>query len=279
MNKESVLAEFRRVTEGPDETLDLAKTALLIASIEYRDLDISHELSVLDSIAAGASRWITSDLEALQSVNALSRWLFDDLGFAGNHEDYYDPKNSYLNDVLSRRLGIPISLSLVYIEAGRRVGIPLVGIGMPGHFLVRHRDEEELFIDPFHKGILLSVEECRQRFHKMTNNSVPWEEGHLSPIRNRDFIARMLRNLKTIYVRKEDFARVLTVMDMLVSLLPDAAEERRDRGLIHHRLGNDAEALEDLRWFASTRHPGSKDEFLEKLIGDLMGLRRAPGTS
>ncbi|MDA1189196.1 MAG: transglutaminase-like domain-containing protein [Chloroflexi bacterium] len=273
MNKETVLEEFARATEVPDEELDLSKTAFLIASMQYPDLDFEHEFGVLDSIAAGASRWITEDMEALQAVNALSRWLFDDLGFAGNHDDYYDPKNSYLNDLLDLRLGIPISLSLLYIEVGRRVGVPLVGIGMPGHFLVRHRDEESLFIDPFHKGILLSVDECRKRFHKMTNNSVPWEAGHLAPIRNRDFIARMLRNLKTIYVRKEDFIQVLWVMNMLVALLPDAAEERRDRGLIHHRLGSDTEALEDLRWFASTRHPGSKDEFLEKLIGDLMGLR------
>ena len=274
MDRDSLLSEFTRATEMPDEELDVARLALLIASMEYPDLNIDDQLGVLDSLAAGASRWLTQDVEALQAVNVLSRWLFDDLGFAGNQEDYYDAKNSYLNDLLDRRLGIPLSLSLVYIEVGRRARVPLVGIGMPGHFLVRHRDEEGLYVDPFHKGILLSVEECRQRFHKMTNNSVPWEPGHLAPIRNRDFVARMLRNLKTIYVRKEDFTRVLSVMNMLVALLPDVAEERRDRGLIHHRLGNDREALEDLRWFASTRHPGSKDEFLDKLIGDLVGLSR-----
>lgn len=274
MDRDSLLSEFTSATEMPDEELDVARIALLIASVEYPNLNIDDELCVLDSLAAGASRWLTQDVEALQAVNVLSRWLFDDLGFSGNQEDYYDPKNSYLNDLLDRRLGIPLSLSLVYIEVGRRAGVPLVGIGMPGHFLVRHRDEEGLYVDPFHKGILLSVEECRQRFHKMTNNSVPWESGHLAPIRNRDFVARMLRNLKTIYVRKEDFTRVLSVMNMLVALLPDVAEERRDRGLIHHRLGNDREALEDLRWFASTRHPGSKDEFLDKLIGDLVGLSR-----
>lgn len=274
MDRDSLLWEFTSATEMPDEELDVARIALLIASVEYPNLNVDDHLCVLDSLAAGASRWLTQDVEALQAVNVLSRWLFDDLGFSGNQEDYYDPKNSYLNDLLDRRLGIPLSLSLVYIEVGRRAGVPLVGIGMPGHFLVRHRDEESLYVDPFHKGILLSVEECRQRFHKMTNNSVPWESGHLAPIRNRDFVARMLRNLKTIYVRKEDFTRVLSVMNMLVALLPDVAEERRDRGLIHHRLGNDREALEDLRWFASTRHPGSKDEFLDKLIGDLVGLSR-----
>ncbi|MBM3949735.1 MAG: tetratricopeptide repeat protein [SAR202 cluster bacterium] len=273
MDKTAVLQQFSKAAALPEDEVGLASTALLIGASEYPSLDIQRELGTLDSLAAGAAHWVSERQEPLQAVNALSKWLFDDLGFTGNQDDYYDPRNSYLNDVLSRRVGIPITLSLVYIEVGRRLGVPLLGIGMPGHFLVRHRDEEGLFIDPFHKGILLSVDECRQRFHLMTNNAVAWEPGHLAPIRNRDFIARMLRNLKAIYVRKEDFERALTVLDMLVSLVPEAAEERRDRGLVHHRLGHNAEALVDLRWFASTRHPNAKDEFLDKLIRDLMGLK------
>jgi regulator of sirC expression with transglutaminase-like and TPR domain len=273
MDKVAVLQEFSKAVVLPEDEVDLATAALLIGATEYPTVDVQRELATLESLAAGAARWVSERQEPLQAVNALSRWLFDDLGFTGNQEDYYDPRNSYLNEVLARRVGIPITLSLVYIEVGRRLGVPLLGIGMPGHFLVRHRDEEKLFIDPFHKGVLLSVDECRQRFHLMTNNTVAWEPGHLAPIRNRDFIARMLRNLKAIYVRREDFERALTVLDMLVALLPEAAEERRDRGLIHHRLGHNPEALVDLNWFASTRHPNAKDEFFDKLIHDLMGLK------
>ena len=152
MNKESIWEQFVSIADSGGDEMDLATTALLIAATEYPQLDIAHELDVLDSLAAGASHRLGQQRDPIFSINTLSEYLFDEVGFRGSDDDYYDPRNSFLNEVLSRRIGIPISLSLVYLEMGKRLGIPLVGVGMPGHFLLRHRDEEDLFIDPILSG-------------------------------------------------------------------------------------------------------------------------------
>ena len=264
--------ELARVATLPDERIDLAGAALLIAATEYPDLDMGQELGALDSLAAGAARGLDDDRDPLHCVNAISRWLFDDLGFKGNDEDYYDPNNSYLNEVLSRRIGIPITLSLVYIEVGKRLGVPLVGIGMPGHFIVGHRDVKDVYIDPFQGGILLSLQECIERFRGVAGSRAAWDPKYLEPIGNRDFVARMLRNLKAVYFQREDYARAVTVLDMLVTLQPQLPEERRDRGLAHYRLGNHAHALDDLRAFSSARQD-APDERIERLLSQLMRLQ------
>ena len=160
--------QFVELARCHDDEIDLAAAAFLIAATEYPQLDIAHELGVLDSLSAGAAKRFSEEPEPLYCLNTLSEYLFDEVGFRGNPDDYYDPRNSFLNEVLSRRLGIPITLSLVCIEVGKRLDIPLLGVGMPGHFLLRHRDDESLFIDPFHGGILLSEEECAQRMKQAT---------------------------------------------------------------------------------------------------------------
>ena len=163
MSQLTYLQEFSRIASLPDDQVDLARAALLIASVEYPELDIEHQLGLLDSLAAAANRRIDAGADPLVAINQLSEYLFDEVGFRGNQEDYYDPRNSFLNEVVLRRIGIPITLSLVCIEVARRLNIPLIAIGMPGHLLVRHRDVPDWFIDPFHGGILLSQEECQQR--------------------------------------------------------------------------------------------------------------------
>ena len=187
----------------------------------------------MDSLAAGAHHRFGDERDALYCINSLSEYLFDEVGFRGDEDDYYDPRNSFLNEVLNRRIGIPITLSLVCIEVGKRLDIPLVGVGMPGHFLLRHQDEEELSIDPFHRGVLLSEQECAQRMREVTQAEIAWDSRLLAPINNRDFIARTLRNLTGIYWQRQDFRRALMMMDRLVALYPEAARERRDRGLAH----------------------------------------------
>ena len=171
---DSVIAE----AESDDASVDLARAALLFALVEYPDLDIDHELSLLDSLAAGAALRLGDNRETIFAINTLSEYLFDEVGLQGNTDEYYDPRNSYLNQVLKRQLGIPITLSLVYLEVGKRLGIPLVGIGMPGHFLLRHRDETELFVDPFNRGILLSEEECAQRLTEITQSRMDWDPNY-----------------------------------------------------------------------------------------------------
>ena len=251
---DSVIAE----AESDDASVDLARAALLFALVEYPDLDIDHELSLLDSLAAGAALRLGDNRETIFAINTLSEYLFDEVGLQGNTDEYYDPRNSYLNQVLKRQLGIPITLSLVYLEVGKRLGIPLVGIGMPGHFLLRHRDETELFVDPFNRGILLSEEECAQRLTEITQSRMDWDPNYLAPISNREYVARMLRNLKGVYLQKADFTRALSVIDRILLIAPDLAVEVRDRGAIHQRLGHLHGAILDFKKYLELE-PKSED--------------------
>ena len=159
METEEAWRKLTAIAQYPEEEIELDWAALVLAVTEYPELDIAQETAALDSLAAGVARRLGDLRDPLFCVNTLSEYLFDELGFRGNQDEYYDPRNSYLNEVLIRRLGIPITLALVYIETGRRLGVPLLGVGMPGHFMVRHRDVEDLFVDPFHGGILLTEEE------------------------------------------------------------------------------------------------------------------------
>ncbi len=221
----SALEQFA-LAAGCDE-IDLARMALLIAAAEYPDLDVKEELRALDSLAAGASRRLGQERDPLARANALSEYLFDEVGFRGNREDYYDPRNSFLNEVLSRRLGIPITLSLVYIEVGKRLGVPLVGVGMPGHFLVRITSgHEDLLIDPFHRGILLSEEECAQRLQEVAGAAIPWDRSYLAPVSNRELIERVLLNLRGIYVRRDDQPRALRATDPPVAVSTGVTKSR-----------------------------------------------------
>lgn len=211
---------FARVVAVPDADIDLARAAFLIAATRYPDLDVDGQLRLLDGLATAGRSLLSEETGPLFSCNVLSQYLFDEVGFRGNHDDYYDPKNSYLNDVLARRLGIPITLSLLYIEVGRRLGIPLVGVGMPGHFLVHHRDVEDLFIDPFFGGILLSEDECAERLEEITGMQLRRE--HLAPVTNRAFLTRMLRNLQGIYRQQKD-AYALAGIEQLLGGLGESA--------------------------------------------------------
>ena len=206
----SILAKSRH--------LNLAKMAFLFAMSQYPTLDIDQELQSIDSLASGAKTRIDLDSDPISKVNALSEYLFDEVGFQGNYEDYYDPKNSFLNEVLNRRLGIPISLSLIYMEVGERLGIPLQGVGMPGHFLVRIKnDHKDLYIDTFHRGILLSQDECSKMLEAITSESIAWDQNYLAPVSNLELISRLIRNVHAIYVHSNETARALTIEKYLLA--------------------------------------------------------------
>ena len=261
--------QFVRMAGLPDDEIDLARAGFLVAAMEYPGLDLDHQVGLLDSLSAGVSGRLDAKRDPLFCVNTLSEYLFDDVGFQGNLDDYYDPRNSFLNEVLRRRLGIPITLSLVCMEVGKRLDIPLLGVSMPGHFLLKHQQEEGLFIDPFYKGILLSEEECAQRLQQVTQANVPWDSSFLAPVSNRDLIARILRNLKNIYLERQDHNRAIMTIDRLIILLPEATQERRDRGIARYNLGHHEEALEDLTGYLDS-DPESRDaEDVEQLIRHL----------
>ena len=257
--------EFKRIASS-EEQLDLASAALLIAADEYPGLDVPAQLKALDALGRVAAIRVGQDRDPLYCMNALSEYLFDEVGFKGNVDDYYDPRNSYVNDVLTRRLGIPITLSLVYIEVGRRLDVPLVGVGMPGHFLVKHVEVDDLFVDPFHNGMLLSKQECIERLNTTGPGDAEWREDYVTPISNRDFIARMLRNLKTIYWQRQEYGRSLTTLDWLLEIRPEPNRDLRDRGVVHYKLGNYDEALSDLQRYVGSQPTDPKLGEVEKLL-------------
>ena len=264
--------QFVRMAGLPDDEIDLARAGFLVAAMEYPGLDLDHQFGLLDSLSAGVSGRLDASRDPLFCVNTLSEYLFDEVGFQGNLDDYYDPRNSFLNEVLRRRLGIPITLSLVCIEVGKRLDIPLLGVSMPGHFLLKHQQEEDLFIDPFHKGILLSEEECAQRLQQVTQANIPWDSRYLAPVSNRDFVARILRNLKNIYLQRQDHNRAIMTIDRLIVLQPEATEERRDRGIVRYNLGHQEEALEDLTEYLDSDPDGGDVEEVEELVKHLRDL-------
>ena len=210
LNNDSPLQQFSDAADSYD--LDLTQMALLIGLSEYPNLDIELERQSLDSLASGASHRLDDEDDSLARANMLSEYLFDEVGFSANQEDYYDPRNSYLNEVLERRLGIPITLSLLYMEVGKRLDMDLEGVGMPGHFLVRVKSgSEDILVDPFHRGILLSEQECARRLQEIVGNTVAWDKRYVAGVSGRELITRILRNLGAIYTAANDYERVSRV--------------------------------------------------------------------
>lgn len=262
MNTSNPLPDWTSLAALPDDEVPLLGTALLIARDEYPDLDADAYSTWFDGVAAGLRQEIDSAPEAADRIAAINRCLFVELGFDGNHEDYYDPRNSYLNDVMDRRLGNPISLAVVQLALADRLGIGLQGVSFPGHFLVRLPvDGGLLVMDPFNKGRPLEVGELRERAKAHLDGEVPDDSDlHqiLEPASPRAVALRMLRNLKSLYAQSEDFARVARSADRLLKLDPGLDGERRDRGLAYLRIGHLAGAREDLSRYLDS-HPDGED--------------------
>ena len=237
--------------------IDLAEAALLCAQDTYPDLDIRSQLDSIEALAAKLRNRLPADFSVTHRLVALNNYLFSELGFSGNADSYYDPRNSFLNDVLTRKTGIPITLSILYLEIGQRLGLKLKGVSFPGHFLVKVRvSGGELVLDPFAGGRSLSEEELRQRLAQFTDTETAKDlllEDFLEPATPRQILARLLRNLKAIYLEAHEYDKALGVMQRLVILLPDVPEERRDRGLMYARLECPRAAQEDLSHYAAAR--------------------------
>jgi regulator of sirC expression with transglutaminase-like and TPR domain len=242
---------WERIAAAPDERINLAEGALVIAADEYRALNIDAYLERLDEMGATLRRRLRSDISTADAILALNHYLFEELGFAGNGADYYDPRNSFLNEVLERRIGIPITLSVVYIEVGRRIGLPLHGVSFPAHFLVKCvlRDGA-IVLDPYAKGVSLGLDELVRRLKAWRSGLDPDRElvkSMLAAAGSRDILARILRNLRGIYRQQGALTKALHAADRLISLVPQAAEEYRDRGKIYVDLECSRAALADFR--------------------------------
>jgi len=228
---------FIEAVTGPENRLDLARVALLIASEQYPGLDILRYVAKLEVMAAAVRPAVTTTDDPTLKIEYLNAYLFEERGLRGNAEEYYDPRNSFLNDVVDRGLGIPITLSIVYMEVGRRVGMPLQGVGMPGHFIMKYAEpEEDIYIDPFNRGRMLSRQACEELIQQLYGEPVPFHETFLAPVSKKQILARMLMNLKAIYIQTKDYLKALSVVERLLIIQPDAEQEMKDRAALRNLI-------------------------------------------
>lgn len=273
MPKDTALAAFAREVDRPDSEINLARAALLMGWFEYPDLDVPAYEGQFDVLADSALQAI--DDRAMSAV-ALAEFLFNTMGFVGNETNYLDPRNSYLNEVLERRLGIPISLSVLYIEVARRLGIDAQGIGLPGHFIVRvaeNRADQRavVYLDPFHRGAVMSQEDCRERVKSITNGQIPFDPAFLNPVGARYILMRMLNNLKNVYAGSNDFERARYIVERLLALSPDNLEEVRNLGLLYSALRQQRRAVELLAQYLEGRPNAPDAERVRKYLDALSG--------
>lgn len=235
----------------------LAPAALVIARIEFPRLDPAPYLDRLDALGVAAAKAVrraaVDDASTATRVAALNEFLFEEMQFSGSN-DYEDPRNSCLNQVLDRRTGIPITLAVVYMEVARRAGIQIDGVNFPGHFLVRCPDMNDamgadLIIDPFHGGALLSEHKCRVLLQKHVGSKIAFSKALVAPATRTEIVVRMLLNLKLLYVHMRSFPQARVITEMLLSLNPSALSELRDRGLLAYHLNDVTGALRDLQTY------------------------------
>lgn len=264
------LKQWREIAALPPERIALAEAALLIARDAYPDLDVAAYLGRLDDMAQTLRSRLRADISVADTLKALNHYLFDELGYAGNSAEYYDPRNSYFNDVIERKLGIPITLSVLYLEVGRRIGLKLSGVSFPGHFLVKCNVREgAVVLDPYAKGASLGIKDLQSKLAALANGVEITPESvmpMLASADHREILARLLRNLKAIFMQQREHARALCAVERIVLLAPAALDELRDRGLIFSELECFRAALADLeRYLAARPHAADAHEITRRV--------------
>ncbi len=240
---------FAALAAGDDREIDLAEAALQIAREARPELDVDRCLAALDSLAKDAREFV-GDADGLEAVVRLNEYLYQHEHFAGNRGGYYDVKNSFLDQVLETRRGIPITLAVVYLEVARRIGLDVRGVSFPGHFLLRTMDEPPVLIDPFH-GSILEREDCEKLLQQALGEDAELTPEYFEPATHRQILVRMLSNLKQIYVQQKALEDALACCDRILLLMPDAPLELRDRGLIYAQLECFGPAVADLERFVA----------------------------
>ena len=253
---------WERLATARAEDVSLAEGALLIAAEEYEGLDVDGYLGRIDEMGAALRRRLRSDISITEALIALNRYVFDELGFSGNSDDYYDPRNSYLNEVIERRLGIPITLAVLYIEIGRRIGLTLHGVSFPTHFLVKCvLREGAIILDPYARGVSLGVDALQKRLAGGARDveiDPALVASLLAPAPPKEIFARMLRNLRAIHVEKGEHLKGLSASNRILALLPDCADEYRERGELYARLECFRAAVTDFRHYLEL-NPQARD--------------------
>ena len=251
----AALAE--QVARGAD--MDLLEAALWVAAEEYPALEVSREMRRVDVLGGEAARRVASRKNPFARLDAVREFLFDELRFRGNSEAYDDPRNSYLNDVLDRRLGIPLTLSLLYLEVAARAGLVVRGVALPGHFVARIDEQgRTLFVDPFHGGAVITEEDCRDLVFRTTGRAALFRREILDGATGSQMLSRLLLNLKRIHLAQGSYDQALACVERLLIVQPDDPREIRDRGLLLAHMGRPTAAIADLEAYLS-RVPEAPD--------------------
>ena len=264
---------FSEIASLEEDLFPLDRAALAIPLEDYPTVDIDACLRELDRLAASADMLAGNNRDPLNLLGCLNEVIFVQEGLRGNTEDYYDPRNSFLNEVLDRKLGIPISLSIIYMEVARRISLPILGVGLPGHFIVKYEGQNRrVLVDPFNQGRFLTEDQCQELLDRVYGGSVTVQPAFLQPMEKKAIISRMLFNLKGIYYQKEDYYRALSIVERILLLNPGIPSEIRDRGLLYMHTSLFAKALADLEHYLEVATAPSDDSFVKGHLRLLRGI-------
>ena len=254
-----------------ESELDLGRAALLMAKCQYPKLNVEVYIAQFDEIAETiSSRLSTSSKNPLLIIKNINEYFFQELAFQGNKENYYDPRNSFLNEVLVRRLGIPISLSVIYMEVAKRLGLKIDGVGLPGHFLIKCKaDNQEIILDPFHQGKELSQTDCQALLTNIYGSGIELKPSFFRAVSKKEILIRMLNNLKNIYISGNDPARALITLETLLILTPQALNEIKERGFVNYSLRKFSQAIKDLEFYLSHSPKTVETENIRKLLNQI----------
>ncbi len=269
---------FLEMMQRADADIDLARSALLVAAENDPALDVDAEMTRLDDWARRLSERLDPSWNSLQRLARLRTFMYEELGFKGDVRGYYSPANSLLHSVMSRRLGIPLTLSIVFMEIGWRIGVPFEGVGFPGHFLVRLTGEPgDLLLDPYDRGASVHEDDCRRMIEMTTGGTVPFDPSMTRSLGKKDMIARLLFNLKVACLKANDDCGALSAVERLLLLHPNDASEVRDHGLLLYRMDRYREARESLEGYLRARPDALDREVIERHLAALaMMLASAP---
>ena len=250
---ENFRQSFSEAVSGNDEDISLGEAAMYIAGEQYPDLQVSSSLATIDALAEEADQYVGSRDEPARCLHRLSEYLYQVKGFQGNRDDYYNPDNSFLNRVLERKLGIPITLSIVYIAVGQKLGLVLEGIGLPGHFLLRHGPPEwELYVDPFEQGRLISKTGCEDIVNNLFEGSSHFRDEFLAPYTKKQILVRLLTNLRGIYINQHDYGRAIAAADRIDIIGPGIGSNLKNRAWLHTQLNQYRLAIRDLELYLNS---------------------------
>ncbi len=268
---------FLEIAALDEDAFSLDRASLAMGLDEYPDLDIQAYLRRLDTFAARTQVLVGEDHAAVNIIKAINEVLFVQEGLRGNDEDYYDPRNSYINEVMDRKLGIPITLSVIYMEVAKRIDFLIRGVGFPGHFLMKHvANDRDIVIDAFNLGRILTPNDCQELLDKVYNGTVSMNTSLLQPMEKRSILTRMLYNLKGVYTQKEQYQKALLAIDKILMLNPWIPSEVRDRGLLYMQTSLFAKALADLEAYLAHAVAPEDSSYIKNHIKMLRGIVCAP---